>query len=171
MNAVKDILEKANLMIDELIKKEDERLTDLKNDYIESLNGEEHHIRKRLQYQLDLVNKRFNRDFKKSVDLVGHKMYHKEYEKIGKDLFIAMDEKNKQPYFDLMRKINLNKLEQAITKHGITDDMKADNVELKTGKKGLEIHADIDGKKFITFSTLAGGYIQRYHYRYRSSFK
>jgi len=171
MNAVTDILEKANLMIDELIKKEDERLTDLKNDYIESLNGEEHHIRKRLQYQLDLVNKRFNRDFKRSVDLVGHKMYHKEYEKIGQDLYIAMDEKNKKPYFDLMRQTNLDKLEQAITKHGITDDMKADNVELKTGKKGLEIHADIDGKKFVTFAVLAGGYIQRYHYRYRSSFK
>jgi hypothetical protein len=171
MNAVKDILEKANLMIDELIKKEDERLTDLKNDYIEWLDGEEHHIRKKIQYQVELINKRFNRDFKRSVELVGHRAEKKEYDKIGSDLYIAMDEKNKQPYFDLMRQTNLDKLKQAIVKHGITDDMKADDVELKSGKKGLEIHAGIDGKKFITFAVLAGGYIQRYHYRYRSSFK
>lgn len=170
MNAVKDILEKANLMIDELIKKEEERLTDIKKAYIDSLNGEEPTPMNRSQYVVNFINKRWDTDMSLG-EMSRHRNYKNEYDKIRNDLFVAMDERGKKDYFDLMRTTNLNKLEQAITKHGITDDMKADKVELKTGKKGLEIHADIDGKKFITFAVLAGGYIQRYHYRYRSSFK
>ena len=170
MNAVKDILEKANLMIDELIKVEDERLTDIKKGYIESLNGEEPTTQNRYRYSVDSINKMWGMNLSAS-EISRHRDYRRDYDKLNQDLFISINEKGRKDYFELMRQTNLNKLEQSIAKHGITDDMKADEVELKSGKKGLEIHADIDGKKFITFATLAGGYIQRYHYRYRSSFK
>jgi hypothetical protein len=170
MNAVKDILEKANLMVDELIKVEDERLTDIKNGYIESLNGEEPTTKNRYRYSVDSINKMWGMNLSAS-EISRHRDYRRDYDKLNQDLFISINEKGRKDYFELMRQTNLDKLGQSIAKHGITDNMKADKVELKSGKKGLEIHADIDGKKFITFATLAGGYIQRYHYRYRSSFK
>ena len=171
MNAVKDILEKANLMVDELIEKEDERLTDLENEYIEFLNGKESNGLEVMNFLTSKINKAWNTDFKNSSEIRRHRSYSKDYDRIQNDLLIAKTPNSKKSYLDLVRQTNLNKLEGAIEKHGITDDMKADNVELKSGKKGLEIHADIDGKKFVTFAVLAGGYIQRYHYRYRSSFK
>lgn len=171
MNAVKDILEKANLMVDELIEKEDERLTDLENEYMSFLNGREDSGLEIMNFLVDKINKTWKTDFKRSFDILNHRTYRRDYDRIQKDLLIARNKNSKKSYFDLVRQTNLQKLEDAIEKHGITDDMKADKVELKTGKKGLEIHADIEGKKFITFAVLAGGYIQRYHYRYRSSFK
>tara|TARA_R110001599_G_scaffold554_1_gene2452 strand:+ start:32 stop:547 length:516 start_codon:yes stop_codon:yes gene_type:complete len=171
MNAVKDILEKANLMVDELIKAEDERLKDLENEYMSFLNGSDYSITGTINFLVDKINKTWKTDFKRSYDIHNHRTYRRDYDRIQKDLLIARSENSKKSYFDLVRQTNLKKLEGAIEKHGITNDMKADEVELKTGKKGLEIHADIEGKKFITFAVLAGGYIQRYHYRYRSSFK
>jgi DNA polymerase sigma len=171
MSAVKDILEKANLMIDELIIAEDERLTDLENEYMSFLNGKESNGLEVRNFLISKINTTWNTNFKDSMEIRRHKSYSRDYDKIQNDLLIAKTPRSKKSYLDLVRQTNLQKLEGAIEKHGITDDMKADNVKLTSGKKGLEIHADINGKKFITFAVLAGGYIQRYHYRYRSSFK
>jgi hypothetical protein len=62
------------------------------------------------------------------------------------------------------------KLERALAKH-LTNDMTAQDINVNNGGAGAEVSAVVDGKNFITFGTLCGGYIQCLHYRYRSSLK
>ena len=65
---------------------------------------------------------------------------------------------------------NMMKLNRALAKH-IHDNMTASNIKVRVGGDGAEVTADVDGMKFKTFGTLCGGYVQIYHYRYRSSLK
>jgi hypothetical protein len=62
------------------------------------------------------------------------------------------------------------KLNRALAKH-LTDDMTASNINVNVGDDGAEVTAIVDNMIFRTFGTLCGGYIQCYHYRYRSSLK
>ncbi len=65
---------------------------------------------------------------------------------------------------------NMVKLNRALAKH-LTNDMIAQNIKVSVGGDGAEVDAIVNGKLFRTFGTLCGGYIQCYHYRYRSSLK
>ena len=65
---------------------------------------------------------------------------------------------------------NMAKLNRALAKH-LTSDMTASNIKVNVGGDGAEVTAIVDGKLFKTFGTLCGGYIQCLHYRYRSSLK
>jgi len=65
---------------------------------------------------------------------------------------------------------NMAKLNRALAKH-LTNDMTASNIKVNVGCDGAEVTAIVDGKLFRTFGTLCGGYIQCLHYRYRSSLK
>ena len=65
---------------------------------------------------------------------------------------------------------NMAKLNRALGKH-IHDNMTAENIKVNVGGDGAEVTAIVDGMKFKTFGTLCGGYVQCYHYRYRSSLK
>ena len=65
---------------------------------------------------------------------------------------------------------NSFKLNRALAKH-LTDDMTASNIKVLVGDDGAEVTAIVDNMVFRTFGTLCGGYIQCYHYRYRSSLK
>ena len=65
---------------------------------------------------------------------------------------------------------NMFKLNRALAKH-LTNDMTASNIKVNVGGDGAEVTAIVDGKLFKTFGTLCGGYIQCLHYRYRSSLK
>ena len=65
---------------------------------------------------------------------------------------------------------NSFKLNRALAKH-LTDDMTASNIKVLVGDDGAEVTAVVDNMIFRTFGTLCGGYIQCYHYRYRSSLK
>jgi len=65
---------------------------------------------------------------------------------------------------------NMFKLNRALGKH-IHDNMTASDIKVNVGGDGAEVTADVDGMKFKTFGTLCGGYVQCYHYRYRSSLK
>ena len=65
---------------------------------------------------------------------------------------------------------NSFKLNRALAKH-LTDDMTASNIKVLVGDDGAEVTAIVDNMIFRTFGTLCGGYIQCYHYRYRSSLK
>ena len=65
---------------------------------------------------------------------------------------------------------NSFKLNRALAKH-LTDDMTASNINVNVGGDGAEVTAIVDNMVFRTFGTLCGGYIQCYHYRYRSSLK
>ena len=70
---------------------------------------------------------------------------------------------------DFIRK-NSFKLNRALAKH-LTDDMTSSNIKVLVGDDGAEVTAIVDNMVFRTFGTLCGGYIQCYHYRYRSSLK
>ena len=65
---------------------------------------------------------------------------------------------------------NMIKLNRALVKH-LTDEMTASNINVNVGGDGAEVTAVVDNMIFRTFGTLCGGYIQCYHYRYRSSLK
>ena len=65
---------------------------------------------------------------------------------------------------------NMMKLNRALAKH-LTNDMTASDIRVNVGGDGAEVLANVDNKLFKTFGTLCGGYIQCYHYRYRSSLK
>ena len=65
---------------------------------------------------------------------------------------------------------NMMKLNRALAKH-INDNMSASNIRVSVGGDGAEVLANVDGKLFKTFGTLCGGWVQCYHYRYRSSLK
>jgi len=65
---------------------------------------------------------------------------------------------------------NSFKLNRALAKH-LTDEMTASNINVNVGGDGAEVTAVVDNMIFRTFGTLCGGYIQCYHYRYRSSLK
>ena len=65
---------------------------------------------------------------------------------------------------------NMIKLNRALAKH-LTDEMTASNINVNVGGDGAEVTAIVDNMIFRTFGTLCGGYIQCYHYRYRSSLK
>jgi len=71
---------------------------------------------------------------------------------------------------------NMYKLHRALNKH-LDDNMTASDIVVNVGGDGAEVTAMVqDGglerpMKFKTFGTLCGGYVQCYHYRYRSSLK
>ena len=65
---------------------------------------------------------------------------------------------------------NMIKLNRALAKH-LTNNMTASNIKVLVGDDGAEVTAIVDNMVFRTFGTLCGGYIQCYHYRYRSSLK
>ena len=65
---------------------------------------------------------------------------------------------------------NSFKLNRALAKH-LTNNMTASNIKVLVGDDGAEVTAVVDNMIFRTFGTLCGGYIQCYHYRYRSSLK
>ena len=65
---------------------------------------------------------------------------------------------------------NMFKLNRALGKH-VHDNMTASDIKVNVGGDGAEVTAIVDGMKFKTFGTLCGGWVQCYHYRYRSSLK
>ena len=65
---------------------------------------------------------------------------------------------------------NSFKLNRALAKH-LTNNMTASNIKVLVGDDGAKVTAIVDNMVFRTFGTLCGGYIQCYHYRYRSSLK
>ena len=65
---------------------------------------------------------------------------------------------------------NMFKLNRALAKH-LTNEMTASDIKISVGGDGAEVTARIGDMLFRTFGTLCGGYIQCYHYRYRSSLK
>jgi len=65
---------------------------------------------------------------------------------------------------------NMAKLNRALAKH-LTNDMTASDIKVNVGGDGAEVLANVDNKLFKTFGTLCGGWVQCYHYRYRSSLK
>jgi hypothetical protein len=65
---------------------------------------------------------------------------------------------------------NMVKLNRALAKH-LNNEMSASDIKVNIGGDGAEVSAIVDGKRFVSFGVLCGGYVQCLHYRYRSSLK
>jgi hypothetical protein len=74
------------------------------------------------------------------------------------------------PFKSLFISQNLIKLNRALAKH-LNQQQTAANIKVTVGGDGAEVEADVDGKRFVGFGVLCGGDVQRLHYRYRSSLK
>jgi hypothetical protein len=73
-------------------------------------------------------------------------------------------------YRELFIAQNMVKLNRALAKH-LNNEMSASDIKVNIGGDGAEVSANVDGKRFISFGVLCGGYVQCLHYRYRSSLK
>lgn len=86
------------------------------------------------------------------------------------ELRLQISEKWEDRYREDFTNANMAKLNRALAKH-LTNDMTAKDIRVNVGGDGAEVIANVGDKLFKTFGTLCGGYIQCYHYRYRSSLK
>jgi hypothetical protein len=73
-------------------------------------------------------------------------------------------------YRELFISQNMVKLNRALAKH-LNNEMSASDINVLVGGDGAEVSAIVDGKRFVSFGVLCGGFIQCLHYRYRSSLK
>ena len=96
--------------------------------------------------------------------------YNKSLANMVYELRLMMGKNWEGRYRDEFVGSNMMKLNRALAKH-LNNDMTASDIKVSVGGDGAEVIANVDDKKFITFGTLCGGYVQCYHYRYRSSLK
>jgi len=83
---------------------------------------------------------------------------------------LGRSEYQQKRFTEDFKNANMAKLKRAFGKH-LTEDMQAENILVNEGPDGVEVTADVDGRKFYTFGVLCGGDVQRLHYRYRSNLK
>ena len=96
--------------------------------------------------------------------------YNKSLANMVSELRLMMSKDWDVKYREAFVGANMMKLNRALAKH-LTNDMTASDIRVNVGGDGAEVLANVDDKLFKTFGTLCGGYIQCYHYRYRSSLK
>lgn len=185
MTKAKDIIiAKAEELIDLLVRKEESRLDEIRKEYQEFLvdypideseNGvytvnQNSHYTRSIQFALKSVG------FEKYAEVSSNELHRVMYSysssiKVRHELELTRTDKVKQSYLDDYRVSNRVKLVRAVEKY-ITDDMEVQgDVVLDPGVKGVEVRANVkkddEVKLFKTRAIFAGGYIQRYHYRYR----
>ena len=177
-NAKNTIIKKAEELITLLVEKERVRLTELRNDYYKFLEthpitesksfvrakGEYTHYERMRHFSLKECG---CEDFTNSREFYNYSSAFK----INGELNIATNDKSFANYLEEYATANRVKLVRAIEKY-ITEDMKViGGVNVDQGVKGVEVSAKVstpEGKRlFKTRAIFAGGYIQRYHYRYR----
>lgn len=180
MNALQDIQNAAQTIIEQLAERQVNQLKHLRSRFNE-WNGGSNILNSDRVYEFVYLNTIYNYNTEtKQFELVTEVPEDKQrvYRVISRD-------KNKnQMYNDIMMQYgeweakftalfiaqNIKKLNRALAKH-INEEMTATNISVNVGRDGAEVVADVDGKQFVTFGVLCGGDIQRLHYRYRSSLK
>lgn len=178
MSAKEVIINKAEELIDQLVAKEESRLDEIRKDYEEFLVDHPVDEPRYGGFYSANDNTPYTRMGQFALKSIGVENYltEKSYRyssahKIQSEVQLATSEKQMKFYLEGYRTANRVKLVRAIEKY-ITDDMTVDGkVYLDQGVKGVEVHAKVDTnegpKLFKTRAIFAGGYIQRYHYRYR----
>ena len=170
MTKAKDIIiTKAEELIEYLVQKEEARFNDIKEGY-EIFLKENPSVYQYGPYDRKKcysLSKNGESDYTNVKDFY----YNRGAVKLLEEVRMATDEKGMVSYLKNYRELNKVKLVRAIEKY-ITEDMTINGkVFIDEGVKGVEVSANVNTnegvRNFRTNAIFAGGYIQRYHYRYR----
>lgn len=178
MNALQDIQNAAQTIVEQLAERQINQLKQLRSKFNEWNGG---WLCSDKVYEFVYLNTVYNYNTETKQ--------HEPVTKVPEDKWhmykvIRQDKNRIQMYNDIMNQHreweakftalfiaqNMVKLNRALAKH-INDEMTATNISVNVGQDGAEVVADVDGKRFVTFGILCGGDVQRLHYRYRSSLK
>ena len=170
MTKAKDIIiTKAEELIEYLVQKEEARFNDIKEGY-EIFLKENPSVYQYGPYDRKKcysLSKNGESDYTNVKDFY----YNRGAVKLLEEVRMATDERGMVSYLKNYRELNKVKLVRAIEKY-ITEDMTINGkVFIDEGVKGVEVSANVNTnegvRNFRTNAIFAGGYIQRYHYRYR----
>ena len=191
MNALQNIQNEARVIVERLADKEINRLKEQYNLFEVWMAGEGNAIRDRYRAtDVDLYGsvekyvymtqyKKWDRElsqyvlptsFPESYRERREMYYNKELGNMVNEIRMMISPSWEGKYREAFVGANMVKLNRALGKH-INDNMSASNIRVSVGGDGAEVLANVDGKLFKTFGTLCGGWVQCYHYRYRSSLK
>ena len=192
MNALQDIQNEAKVIVEQLADKQINEMLDRKEAFVKwceqdgnvvinerMWNGPQRDVYGSAEKYVYLTQHRsWNRETQQ-YELPTHYTpgYNGSRRELGKDelglvseLRLMLSAGWMDKYREQFISANMFKLNRALAKH-LTDDMTATDIRVNVGGDGAEVTASIGGKLFRTFGTLCGGWVQCYHYRYRSSLK
>jgi len=170
MTKAKDIIiTKAEELIEYLVQKEEARFNDIKEGYEIFLKENP------LVFQYGPYDRKkcysLSKNGESDYTNIKDFYYNRGAAKLLEEVRMATNEKGMVTYLKNYRELNKVKLVRAIEKY-ITEDMTINGkVFIDEGVKGVEVSASVNTnegvRNFRTNAIFAGGYIQRYHYRYR----
>lgn len=168
-NAKNIIVKKAEELIEYLVTKEETRFNDIKEGY-ELFLKENPSVYQYGPYERKKYYS-LSENGESDYTNVRYFFHNRGAVKLLEELRIVTDTKGMGRYLENYRELNKVKLVRAIEKY-ITDDMTVNGeVNIDEGVKGVEVSAEVNTtegvRNFRTNAVFAGGYIQRYHYRYR----
>ena len=189
MDALVNIENKARVIVEQLADKEINRMEDLYNGFATWMNepgnamispysGEVDKYGSVEKYIYMTQFKKWDRErnqyvvptsFPESYRERREMFYNKQLVNMVEEIRL-MVQGQEERYRESFIGANMMKLNRALAKH-ITNEMTASDIKVNVGGDGAEVLANVDGKLFKTFGTLCGGWVQCYHYRYRSSLK
>jgi hypothetical protein len=179
MNAIETIREKAEFLVDNLVNTELESTRKITTGFTQWYNenpdicldrsGVPNRDGAIYIYVATMIGK------KDVEDLTGYQIWKLVYSSkylafIVEQIHMGLSEYKQQMFARDFKIANMIKLNRALGKH-LTEEMTATDIRVNEGGDGVEVTANVDGRKFYTFGTLCGGDIQRLHYRYRSNLK
>ena len=195
MDALVKIENKARVIVEQLADKEINRMEDLYNGFakwanepgnamISPYSGEVDTYGSVEKYIYMTQYKKWDRELNQYVLPTEYPTAYRERREMfyNKQLVNMVEEirlmvqGQEERYREQFISANMYKLHRALNKH-LDDNMTASDIVVNVGGDGAEVTAMVqDGglerpMKFKTFGTLCGGYVQCYHYRYRSSLK
>ena len=190
MNALENIKEKAEIIVNDLADREIARMKDNYNEFdkwlavegnpiMDSYNNSKINAYESIEKYLYMTQcDKWDPELKQYVYPTTYtgsfeerrKLRTREIQTLAYELQTMLRNNWEDHYREQFVNNNMAKLNRALAKH-LTNDMTASNIKVNVGGDGAEVTAIVDGKLFKTFGTLCGGYIQCLHYRYRSSLK
>ena len=190
MNALVNIENEARVIVEQLADKEVNRMEDLHNGFTTWMNEPGNaligkwddkidtygsvakyvYMTKYGQWDSELGKYVLPTEYPTSYRDQQQMFYNKSLASMVGELRLMMGKDWDVKYREAFVGANMMKLNRALAKH-LTNNMTAKNINVNVGGDGAEVTAVVDNMIFRTFGTLCGGYIQCYHYRYRSSLK
>ena len=195
MNALVNIENKARVIVEQLADKEINRMEDQHNEFIKWLNEPSNALIGKWDDKIDTYGSvakyvymtkydQWDRELGKYVLPTEYPTSYRDQQQMFYNKSLAnmvgeirlVNQGGLKRYREEFISANMYKLHRALNKH-LDDNMTASDIKVNVGGDGAEVTALVqDGglerpMKFKTFGTLCGGYVQCYHYRYRSSLK
>jgi hypothetical protein len=186
MNALENIKDKAEIIVNDLADREIARMKDNYNEFDTWLAIEGNPIMDSYNNSKINTHESINKylyitqcgELKQSVHPITYtgsfeerkQLRSREIQTLAYELQTMLRNNWEDSYRKEFVNINMAKLNRALAKH-LTNDMTASDIKVNVGGDGAEVTAIVDDKLFKTFGTLCGGYVQVLHYRYRSSLK